>query len=91
MSEKSTLLPTQPVHNVNETTTSQKVAAGLALFCAGTTVGLAWRYVQYTITGGGMNWGSKVWGYHPLLMTLCLLYTSPSPRDKRQSRMPSSA
>ena len=28
---------------------------------------------------------SVVWGY------LCLLYTSPSPRDKRQSRMPSSA
>ena len=25
------------------------------------------------------------------LMYLCLLYTSPSPRDKRQSRMPSSA
>ena len=25
------------------------------------------------------------------LPTLCLLYTSPSPRDKRQSRMPSSA
>ena len=25
------------------------------------------------------------------LMTGCLLYTSPSPRDKRQSRMPSSA
>ena len=24
-------------------------------------------------------------------MTACLLYTSPSPRDKRQSRMPSSA
>ena len=24
-------------------------------------------------------------------ITLCLLYTSPSPRDKRQSRMPSSA
>ena len=23
--------------------------------------------------------------------TTCLLYTSPSPRDKRQSRMPSSA
>ena len=26
----------------------------------------------------------------PILIT-CLLYTSPSPRDKRQSRMPSSA
>ena len=25
------------------------------------------------------------------LFTNCLLYTSPSPRDKRQSRMPSSA
>ena len=25
------------------------------------------------------------------LVALCLLYTSPSPRDKRQSRMPSSA
>ena len=25
------------------------------------------------------------------LLTTCLLYTSPSPRDKRQSRMPSSA
>ena len=30
--------------------------------------------------------------FTPLLMlTTCLLYTSPSPRDKRQSRMPSSA
>ena len=26
-----------------------------------------------------------------LLLMICLLYTSPSPRDKRQSRMPSSA
>ena len=25
------------------------------------------------------------------LIETCLLYTSPSPRDKRQSRMPSSA
>ena len=27
----------------------------------------------------------------PALHRFCLLYTSPSPRDKRQSRMPSSA
>ena len=26
-----------------------------------------------------------------LIYDVCLLYTSPSPRDKRQSRMPSSA
>ena len=30
-------------------------------------------------------------GYIGYLVTTCLLYTSPSPRDKRQSRMPSSA
>ena len=28
---------------------------------------------------------------HDLYKQVCLLYTSPSPRDKRQSRMPSSA
>ena len=28
---------------------------------------------------------------HPNDLKSCLLYTSPSPRDKRQSRMPSSA
>ena len=33
-----------------------------------------------------------IWGLAlPLLSQACLLYTSPSPRDKRQSRMPSSA
>ena len=30
-------------------------------------------------------------GQHTVLIYGCLLYTSPSPRDKRQSRMPSSA
>ena len=30
-------------------------------------------------------------GNHDSVAMLCLLYTSPSPRDKRQSRMPSSA
>ena len=30
---------------------------------------------------------SQLWG----TVSICLLYTSPSPRDKRQSRMPSSA
>ena len=29
--------------------------------------------------------------YGGVVPELCLLYTSPSPRDKRQSRMPSSA
>ena len=35
----------------------------------------------------------NIGGYVPFIQTdvACLLYTSPSPRDKRQSRMPSSA
>ena len=32
-----------------------------------------------------------VFSYTPPDLSGCLLYTSPSPRDKRQSRMPSSA
>ena len=31
------------------------------------------------------------YGFDGALVNVCLLYTSPSPRDKRQSRMPSSA
>ena len=40
---------------------------------------LAGLYIVYVIL--------RVW----ITPSLCLLYTSPSPRDKRQSRMPSSA
>ena len=36
-----------------------------------------------------MNKDVEIWKSDQL--TDCLLYTSPSPRDKRQSRMPSSA
>ena len=40
-------------------------------------------------------WGSKlkngIVGFGDYHYKYCLLYTSPSPRDKRQSRMPSSA
>ena len=33
----------------------------------------------------------KIASFYGTEDTICLLYTSPSPRDKRQSRMPSSA
>ena len=35
--------------------------------------------------------GGQYADYRAPLTNACLLYTSPSPRDKRQSRMPSSA
>ena len=37
------------------------------------------------------NDGKVIFGATVSLQDFCLLYTSPSPRDKRQSRMPSSA
>ena len=40
----------------------------------------------FTITPPNMNEGIVI-----TPIKVCLLYTSPSPRDKRQSRMPSSA
>ena len=45
-------------------------------------------------TGADRTYGAAVAaddGRVAALSGLCLLYTSPSPRDKRQSRMPSSA
>ena len=39
-------------------------------------------------TGGGKDYGEYI---NAIVIEDCLLYTSPSPRDKRQSRMPSSA
>ena len=33
----------------------------------------------------------NMWGLTPAFMDACLLYTSPSPRDRTRSRMPSSA
>ena len=35
--------------------------------------------------------GNHAWDQRDMLSYICLLYTSPSPRDQRGSRMPSSA
>ena len=56
--------------------------------------------IQFLNTNEHITFGFKTW--RPVLYAYilwacaigyssCLLYTSPSPRDKRQSRMPSSA
>ena len=39
----------------------------------------------------GTEKSAEYWAQYSADFSVCLLYTSPSPRDKRQSRMPSSA
>ena len=38
-----------------------------------------------------LSLAGSIWAVAAYMLFPCLLYTSPSPRDKRQSRMPSSA
>ena len=45
-------------------------------------------YLDYTLTGGG---GGPAGVAEVDGIATCLLYTSPSPRDRQKSRMPSSA
>ena len=55
------------------------------------TVKIAWIDPLSGLMGAlGQN-QLRSWQYAADLANHCLLYTSPSPRDKRQSRMPSSA
>ena len=49
----------------------------------------SYRVGPYAV--GGTGYFGGILDYYNLLNMRCLLYTSPSPRDKRQSRMPSSA
>ena len=37
------------------------------------------------------NWTRRTWPKEQPVSSFCLLYTSPSPRDRQKSRMPSSA
>ena len=51
---------------------------------------LAGRSLKLTVSNSGVRSVDKKGSFDEFLKT-CLLYTSPSPRDMRRSRMPSSA
>ena len=53
-------------------------------------VGLDWNAADLDFSVSNTN-VARITGGEAFLPSTCLLYTSPSPRDKRQSRMPSSA
>ena len=65
------------------------------------TNGRLWAQLVYLQRDAGVNLTERAWSIERAMRLsrwnflmrseLCLLYTSPSPRDKRQSRMPSSA
>ena len=88
-------VPPQFYQSVENSGSEEKVIAGRFV----TQIASATNDIQQ-----GKNWGISVreneinaWlgndlpRNHSELLGNCLLYTSPSPRDKRQSRMPSSA
>ena len=61
----------------------------LAGVCAG--LGVYWG-IDPTLVRIAFVLGALLWWIAPIvLFYLCLLYTSPSPRDRQRSRMPSSA
>ena len=55
----------------------------------GITESWAWRLRMVLSTG--FRCTRRYLEYHDAVMACCLLYTSPSPRDRTRSRMPSSA
>ena len=54
-------------------------------------IGLSWTQIWHQIEDAGLGAGSSDDAVKFTLPKTCLLYTSPSPRDMRRSRMPSSA
>ena len=54
-------------------------------------VGEDFRFDSGKFGACGARCATRVYGAAPAACTACLLYTSPSPRDMRRSRMPSSA
>ena len=66
-------------------------AASLRSSGCGVYVGFKAKWVQICTPGRSSCVFYVLVGFMKVLHKTCLLYTSPSPRDKRQSRMPSSA
>ena len=76
---RSTVHDVARVAGVSRGTVSRVINGGYVSDSARTAIEDAIREVGYVPNTAAQN------------LVRCLLYTSPSPRDKRQSRMPSSA
>ena len=73
--------------------------AGGHFECSNYDDGGEWHWEDCEEDSSTGTWICQTWGNdpeieagnHTMELTICLLYTSPSPRDQRGSRMPSSA
>ena len=78
------------VYGVNKTGTT--AAKFLSIEVGSNAVGMGGAYTSIANDATAMYWNPAGLSFHDTKeVYFCLLYTSPSPRDKRQSRMPSSA
>ena len=68
-------------HNIDASTLQTKITAATSGTPANTTTQLSPFVFKTVFTANGSQ----------TIPTICLLYTSPSPRDRTRSRMPSSA
>ena len=59
------------------------------VFLAGNSLGMAVGQPTFETEGEGAGYAWEF--FYKFQVTDCLLYTSPSPRDRQKSRMPSSA
>ena len=81
------VLPVQTLVNTRlRASTGTPFSSSLISFAVGTMTLLV---IATAVTGGEFGI-SRAFG-EPLWIWFCLLYTSPSPRDVEESRMPSSA
>ena len=80
-------------HGGQERPAIERVIVAEEMIAAGAPIAAMWfadRQMGPTVISYGTD--DQKAEYLPHMLTGdCLLYTSPSPRDKRQSRMPSSA
>jgi len=75
-------------YSVQQTTDGGYIIAGLT---ADYSADLYYIYLVKTDTSGNTTWEQTIGGSGYDDAYTCLLYTSPSPRDRTRSRMPSSA
>ena len=82
---------TLPVTDLMHTSVTLNGSSDISVHNAG-TITTYFRYAQ-SDTAPNINGGTGAWANISSKDTahICLLYTSPSPRDRTRSRMPSSA